>query len=79
MEKPIMNEKPFEHRCYNGTIFKCTRCDFRAPIRVTRDRKLSEEQIMQDTAEMISYHALNIWKHLNGFSGYDCLTFFIEG
>lgn len=78
MELPIMNEKPFEHRSSNGSVFKCARCDFRVPIHVYREGYISETQIMQDTAEMIAYHAMNIWKHLNGFSGYDCLTFIIQ-
>jgi len=70
----IRNDKPFEHICSNGTTFKCERCDFREPILVS-SQPLGEFKFANDVAEMIGFHATNIWPNLNGFQGYDTITF----
>lgn len=69
-----MNERPFEHHCSNGSSFQCDRCDFAKPIKVL-DKPSDEELFAADVAEMIGYHATNIWPDLNGFQGYDCIHF----
>ena len=70
-----LNDKPFEHHCRNGTTFKCSRCDFRDVINVSNPDNPTTEKLMKDVAEMIGYHAFNIWEQLNGFSGYDAVRF----
>lgn len=69
-----MNEKSFSHHCRFGTKFSCERCDFNSPIKV-EDAPTDVTQRMSDVAEMIGFHATNIWPDLNGFQGYDCLQF----
>ena len=74
--KEILNEKPFQHLSRFGTEFKCTRCDFRAPVLYTvLSNDIPNQNLMSDVAEMIAFHAMDIWPNLNGFSGYDCITF----
>ena len=77
-----MNKKPFNHRCYWGTIFACDTCDFSTPIYVTTSCDQSSHNFLvmysKDLSEMIGYHATNIWPELNGFQGYDTLTFIFE-
>lgn len=77
-----MNDMPFEHNSRNGTTFTCTRCDFREPVKVKLEVSLMEvadvdvlARISVDISEMIGYHSKNIWKELNGFSGYDCINY----
>ena len=69
-----MNDKPWKHRCSNGTVFTCKRCDFTEPI-VVEPGDANIPQLMCDVAEMIGFHATNIHPNLNGFSGYDCIKF----
>ena len=69
-----MNEKPFTHHCCNGSRFQCDRCDFTKPIKVL-DKPPYEALFAADVAEMIGYHAINIWPELNGFQGYDTIEF----
>lgn len=73
-----MNKKRFDHHCSNGTFFKSKRCDFKGGIIAITPKNLQKELLMQDVAEMISYHTINIHPKLNGFSGYDTITFIIE-
>jgi len=72
--KEYLNEKPFRHQTRYGTEFNCERCDFRAPV-FYENVPEKVEYLMSDVAEMISYHAMHIHKELNGFSGYDTITF----
>jgi hypothetical protein len=80
-EKP-MNDRPFSHISRHGIEFRCKRCDFREPIEVEIGTEYRPEyhevylnRVMVDVSEMIAYHVQNIWKNLNGFSGYDCIEF----
>ena len=74
----FLNENRFEHSCHNGTEFIASRCDFQGGVRVIVPAGLSEERLMRDVAEMIGYHATNIFPNLNGFSGYGNATFHIQ-
>jgi|GEM_PF-2835905 len=80
---PWLNETSFEHRSRNGVNFVADRCDFRNGVTAKIPQDLPEllndkEKLMQDVAEMVGYHATNIWERLNGFQGYDTVTFTIE-
>jgi hypothetical protein len=76
---PKLNDNPFEHNCLHGTVFKAERCDFKGGVKVTfRDDAITDKQKMADVAQMIGYHAVNIYPRLNGFSGYDCIQFIFE-
>ena len=66
-----LNDKPFEHTSHRGTTFKCQRCDFAAPITISGPLSMA---VLEDLAEMIGWHAVNIRPELNGFAGYDCIT-----
>jgi len=68
-----MNEKSFSHVCRHGTVFTATRCDFRGGVVVSHVPK--KELLAMDMAEMIGYHAGVIHPLLNGFRGYDCISF----
>ena len=70
-----MNEKPFDHHCSNGSSFQCSRCDFTEPIEVLDMPGDSLALFAADVAEMIGFHAINIWPKLNGFQGYDTIDF----
>lgn len=75
-----VNEKPFEHRCRNGTVFTGTRCDLRDGVDVQLDGWVKDvrgwrELVNCDYVEFAAWHALNIFPQLNGFQGYDCITF----
>ena len=69
----LLNETPFSHNCRYGTVFSATRCDFRDGVIVTDIPK--KELLAMDMAEMIGYHACAILPELNGFQGYDCISF----
>jgi len=73
-----MNKKPFIHLASFGTYFKCDTYDFSTPIHMTCGIHKSPEYILRDVAEMIGYHAVNIYPELNGFRGYDCLRFVVD-
>jgi hypothetical protein len=68
-----MNEKAFAYTSHHGTRFTSARCDFSTPIEVHEKPKTA--LYVKDVAEMIGYHATNVWPQLNGFQGYDCLDF----
>ena len=70
-----LNEEPWEHRCKNGTVFRSSRCDFREGVVVTTRISTTEKQLLQDVGEMVAYHAMTIHSQLNGFQGYDCITY----
>jgi len=72
-----LNDKPFEYHCNLGTIFRCSRCDFRGKVYVATPPGMNHAELASDTAEMIGYHATNIWNRLNGFRGYDCIEFVV--
>lgn len=83
-----MNNKRFEYAAKN-TWFTCKSCDFSHPIKVYTSLNyvpVKNEQginylpnnVLNDVAEMIGYHAVNIRPELNGFAGYDCLRFEIS-
>jgi hypothetical protein len=69
--KDIGNQR-FSHTCRNGTQFQADRCDFAS---ISATKKDYPQLLAADVAEMIGFHAVNIWPNLNGFQGYDCLTF----
>jgi len=71
-----MNDKPFSYTSHYGTEFVCDRCDFKTPL-IVKNQPSGGKQRMSDVAEMIGYHATNIYPELNGFQGYDCIQFSI--
>ncbi len=73
-----LNEKPFSHVSMNGTSFASDRCDFKNGVRIKIPADLSDVCLIQDVADMIQYHALNIWEQLNGFAGYSCIVYEVE-
>ena len=72
-----MNKKPFSYLSRYGTYFSSNTCDFSYGVNVSD--KPHEELFISDVAEMIGFHAVNIRPELNGFSGYDCIKFRIDG
>jgi hypothetical protein len=77
--KDIGNQR-FSHICRNGTQFQADRCDFASGIIhyiPATTQKDYPQLLAADVAEMIGFHAVNIWPNLNGFQGYDCLRFVI--
>ena len=76
MMTEFLNEKPFEHTCRWGTTFSGSRCDFQDGVKVTFPTyTVNQMQNASDFAEFAAWHALQIWPHLNGFSGYDNILF----
>lgn len=69
------NERPWEHLCAHGTVFKCNRCDLVGEIVAHVPENISELELMADVAEMAGYHATNVRDRLHGFCGYGALTF----
>ena len=74
-----MNKKPFSYHSTYGARFECETCDFSTPVIVTLDDTDMPMRLYgNDVAEMIGYHATNIWPELNGFQGYDTIRFVIN-
>jgi hypothetical protein len=78
-----LNDKPFEFHTSDGAVFTCERSDLSTPIEVrgiavnlNAERNLSTT--LRAVAEMIAYHRGEVWPHLHGFAGYDCLVFVEE-
>lgn len=71
-----MNKRPFQHYA-DGFEFFTERCDIRGAMYVVKPdfRELTEQDFMKATAQVMGYHACNIHKELNGFSGYGNITF----
>ncbi|MEK7602178.1 MAG: hypothetical protein AAB472_01720 [Patescibacteria group bacterium] len=65
----FLNDKPFEHRCHNGTIFRADRSDFVGGVDVYFPARLCEMKRLQDVAEMTYFHTQNIIPRLNGYMG----------
>jgi hypothetical protein len=73
-----MNEKPFEHPCRHGSVFRAKRCDFVGGVSVDIPKGLSVEQIIADAVEMGAFHTAHIWPKLNGFAGHGDIQFILE-
>jgi len=73
----FLNEKEFDHYCRHGSIFVASRCDFKGGVKI-KNPPDNTNYLLRDVAEMIGYHAMAIHPHLNGFSGYDNITFETE-
>ena len=73
----IKGDKPFSHRCRNGTFFEGTRIDFQDGVKVTKpDWGISEIDLAADFGEFIGWHAVCIRPDMNcHFSGYDCVRY----
>ncbi len=65
-----INDKPFEHRCSRGTVFRGDRCDLTGGVNVHKPAGLSEAQLGADFAEFAAWHTACIWEQLNGFPGW---------
>jgi acyl carrier protein len=71
-----INDLPLEHTSSNGTTFKAERCDLKGPVTVSFPSwPLTEEQKREDFLQFGTWHRGCIFNQLNGFSGYDCITF----
>lgn len=66
--------KKFSYTSRSGTKFRCESAHFNSEI-VVSGAPYNPEKFAADVAEMIAIHALEVWPTLNGFSGYDNLTF----
>ena len=55
-----------------GTRFEST-CSLRRIAVYNRPTRMDNYSL--DLSEFIAYHSLNIWGKLNGFQGYDNMTF----
>ncbi|MBI1960784.1 MAG: hypothetical protein HYS43_00695 [Candidatus Liptonbacteria bacterium] len=73
-----MKEKPFEYMGLHGTRFKADRCDFRNGVTVEVRPGISQGKLAQAVAGMAGYHATVILPKLNGFAGYDAVTFTVS-
>lgn len=74
-----INDKPLEHTSHNGTTFKASRCDLQGGVTVTKPAWLiSDLQLAADFGEFTAWHALCIFKQLNGFAGYNCIQYNLE-
>lgn len=65
------NDARFERYCRNGTKF-AARNDLDD---VQMWNAANGHALLQDVAEFVGYHAVHILPHLDGFKGYDGLTF----
>jgi hypothetical protein len=68
-----MNDKAFLHRSSNSIELFSQYCDFRTGVYIVKPEyidELSEVELTKAIAENIGYHAINIFKELNGFNGY---------
>jgi hypothetical protein len=77
MPKEYINEKPFTYIARYGTLFASSRCDLKEGVDISTDgpNPISLQQYHSDLAEMIGYHATVVHSQLNGFQGYDCISF----
>lgn len=71
----FMNEEALEYRAPNGTAFKSERCDLRSVVKVISKRKLQPHLLAQDLVAFGAYHAHYILPLLNGFPGYDAVSY----
>jgi len=74
------NEKPLVYVTNdNRYTFRCDRQDLKGAITVTaREAILMEKSssLMLAMVEFAAHHTLHIYPHMNGFAGYDCLSFY---
>lgn len=74
----ITNNTPIIHTSRNGTTFVSETADLRKGVVIdvaAFNSNAAGSAFAADAAEFGAWHALNINPHLNGFSGYDCVTF----
>ena len=74
----FLNDTLFGYVCKNGTVFSADRSDFRNGVQVIIPSALSDERLIQDTAEMVGHHAHNVWCRLSNFSGYDYIHYEVK-
>ena len=76
MPKDSANNIPISLRADNGTEFKATRADLRDGVVVLPSTlNVTELQKMADFAQFGAWHAHQIHPNLNGFSGYDAISY----
>jgi hypothetical protein len=69
-----LNNKPFQHMSSNGTEFNAEFGDLKTGVKVTNANK-DILRYTQDVAEFTAFHVLFIRPELNGFAGYDAISF----
>lgn len=72
-----MNYKSFTHTAGRFKFF-APRCDFQSGIFMQTPKSYTATELAAAVAEMIGYHATAIWPELNGFSGYDSISWTIR-
>jgi len=75
LQKEIMNAKSIEHMSRNGTVFKSERGDLRSGVMVVSSWDVGMGEMCADFAEFAAWHALHIHPNLNGFGGYDAISY----
>ena len=71
-----MNDKPFRHTA-GRFRFTAARCDFQSGVMIHTPKDYTAIELVAAVAEMTGYHATSIWPELNGFSGYDSISWTI--
>lgn len=72
--KPL-NERKITQTTRHGVTFTADRGDLRGGVRVQVMSGVGEQQIREAFFEFAAWHALEIWPHLNGFTGYGSVAF----
>lgn len=69
-----MNGRSFEHHGRYGCKLVASRCDFSEGARFEYHPDTTEEQRLADMAICIGFHATVVLPELNGFQGYDAIS-----
>jgi len=64
----------YGHLSSDGVSFKCATLDLSTVI-IVRDAPKDRGAFALAVAEFAAFHAVHVRPRLNGFRGYDCLTF----
>jgi hypothetical protein len=72
-----MRNNPFRHTA-GRFIFTSPSCDLRFGVAIRTPKSYTATELAAAVAEMTGYHATAIWPDLNGFSGYDSISWKID-
>ena len=67
-------DKPFQHRGRYGVELRASRTDLLGGVDLYYSEDLTQDQILAGYAECIGWWCCNVWPHLNGWPGFDCLV-----
>lgn len=65
----------YSHVGYNGTKITAAHKNLTGGVEVVVPEDMAMELVIADVAEAIAFHAIHIHPTLNGFAGYDCVTY----